>query len=82
VARTGKAFLLELAPGILLAPLAARLADRRDLLRTLVAVALLQALRLVPLLLAHEAPRPAVLYMVILLQASLMAMFDPAKNAL
>lgn len=77
---TSLAFLIELAPGIVLAPLAGMLADRWDRRRTLLAMSVLQALALLPL--ALTSVPLWVLYAVILVEAILSAMFDPAKNAL
>jgi MFS family permease len=76
---TAVAFMVELAPGVLLAPAIGRLADRPDRRRTLVAVSLAQAVALTPLLAADGL---AVLYAVIALQAALAALFEPTKNAL
>lgn len=76
---TAYAFLIELAPYILLAPVAGVLADRLDRRRLLIAVSLAQAAALVPLLLW---PRLPVVYAVIAVEAALAALFDPAKNAL
>jgi MFS family permease len=77
---TSMAFLIELAPAVLITPLAGYLADRSDH-RTLllVAVSLGQAAALLPLLAGTHLP---VLYCVIALQAALASLFDPAKNAL
>ena len=77
---TASAFLIELAPGVLLAPAIGRLADRPDRRRTLVMVSLAQAAALTPLLAAANGL--AVLYAVIALQAALAALFEPTKNAL
>jgi MFS family permease len=76
---TAYAFLVELAPFILLSPLAGVLADRLDRRRLLVAVCAAQAAALLPLLWSH---RLAVVYAVIAVEAGLAALFDPAKNAL
>jgi hypothetical protein len=76
---TAAAFMVELAPGVLLAPAIGRLADRPDRRLTLVAVSLAQAAALTPLLAADGL---AVLYAVIALQAALAALFEPTKNAL
>ncbi len=76
---TAYAFLIELAPFILLAPVAGVLADRLDRRRLMVAVSLAQAAALVPLLLW---PRLPVIYAVIAVEAALASLFDPAKNAL
>ena len=76
---TAYAFLIELAPYILLAPVAGALADRLDRRRLLVGLSLAQAAALVPLLLW---PRLPVVFTVIAVEAALAALFDPAKNAL
>ena len=76
---TAYAFLIELAPFILLAPVAGVLADRLDRRRLMLVVSLAQAAGLVPLLLW---PRLPVVYGVIALEAALAALFDPTKNAL
>jgi MFS family permease len=76
---TAYAFLIELAPYILLAPVAGVLADRLDRRRLLVGLSLAQAAALVPLLLW---PRLPVVFTVIAVEAALAALFDPAKNAL
>lgn len=79
---TSAAFLAELAPGVLLAPLAGRLADRVDRRSLMLGLTLLQALALAPLLLVHGRSGLALIYAVIVVQASASALFDPAKNAL
>ena len=76
---TAYAFLIELAPFILLAPVAGMLADRLDRRRLMVVVSLAQAAALVPLVLW---PRLPVIYAVIAVEAALASLFDPAKNAL
>jgi MFS family permease len=79
---TSFAFLVELVPGILLAPLAGRLADRWDRRRLLFAVSVAQALALLPLLAVHSRSDLSIVYAVILVEAAFMALFDPAKNAM
>jgi MFS family permease len=79
---TAVAFIAELAPGVVLGPLAGRLADRVDRRRLMIVVSLVQALALLPLLTVHGAGDLTVVYAVILVQAGLATMFDPAKNAL
>jgi MFS family permease len=76
---TAYAFLVELAPFILLAPVAGVLADRLDRRRLLVAVSAAQAAALLPLLWRPDLP---VVYAVIAVEAALASLFDPAKNAL
>ena len=79
---TSFAFLAELAPGVLLAPLAGKLADVVDRRSLMLAVTLLQAAALLPLLLVHGHSGLGLLYGVIVAQAILSTFFDPAKNAL
>ncbi len=79
---TSFAFLVELAPGIVLAPLAGPLADRWDARRVLLTVSIAQAAALVPLLAVHSRSDLPILYAVILVEAALTALFDPVKNAM
>jgi MFS family permease len=82
---TAAAFLVELAPPVLLAPLAGRVADRRDRRdrrRTLTWISLAQAAALTPLLLVHGRSGLPLLYGVVVAQSALAALFDPTKNAL
>jgi MFS family permease len=79
---TAAAFLVELIPPVLLAPLVGRIADRWDRRRTLMVVSLLQALALAPLLFVHARSDLPIVYLVIALQAALASAFDPTKNAL
>ncbi len=76
------AFILELAPAIVLAPLAARLAGRFDRRWVMVFTNVGQALALVPLLFVHTAADLPIAYAVIAVHASLAALFEPAKNSL
>jgi MFS family permease len=79
---TAAAFLIELAPPVLLAPLTGRLADRLDRRRTLLLVSLAQAAALTPLLVVHDHSGLPILYAVIAVQAALHATFEPTKSAL
>jgi MFS family permease len=79
---TSFAFLAELAPGVLLAPVAGKLADVVDRRSLMLAVTLLQAAALLPLLLVHGHSGLGLVYGVIVAQAVLSTFFDPAKNAL
>ncbi|SEK57328.1 MFS transporter [Streptacidiphilus jiangxiensis] len=76
---TAFAFLVELLPVLLVTPIAGRLADRGDRRILLVAVSLLQAAFLLPLLGGSRLP---ILYAVIAVQAVLASVFDATKNAL
>ncbi|MBF4588233.1 MFS transporter [Curtobacterium sp. VKM Ac-2887] len=79
---TSFAFLLELAPPVLLAPVIARVTDRLSHRLVMVVAMVGQALTLLPLLLVHAASDLPVVYGVIVAQASFGAFFLPAKNAL
>ena len=79
---TAAAFLVELIPPVLLAPLVGRIADLWDRRRTLMIVSLLQALALIPLLFVHARADLPIVYVVIALEAALASAFDPTKNAL
>jgi MFS family permease len=79
---TAAAFLIELVPPVLLAPLTGRLADRIDRRRTLLLVSLAQAAALTPLLLVHDRTGLPILYAVIGVQSALVALFEPTKGAL
>lgn len=76
---TALAFLVELAPPILLGPVAGRLADRWDRRRALIVISLLQAGALLPLVLTREL---WAVYTVIAAEAVLATLFDPSKSAL
>jgi len=78
---TSLAFLVELAPGIALAPLAGWCADRFDRRRLLIVVSGLSA-ALVPLLVVHTRADLPMVYAVILIEAAMFTVFDPVKNAL
>jgi MFS family permease len=76
------AFLLELVPAVLLAPLAARLVGRFDRRWLMVLVNVGQALALLPLLLVTGVDDLPIAYAVIVAHASLSTLFEPAKNTL
>jgi predicted MFS family arabinose efflux permease len=79
---TAAAFLIELVPPIVLAPLGGRLADRPDRRRTLLLLSLAQAAALAPLLLVDGPRGLPILYAVIAVQSALAALFHPTKAAL
>jgi predicted MFS family arabinose efflux permease len=79
---TSLALLVELMPGILLAPLAGWCADRWDRRRMLATLSIMQGVSLLPLLAVHSRADIPILYTVILIEATLLTFFDPAKNAL
>lgn len=79
---TSLAFLLELAPAVALAPVVARLVARFERRILLVAITAGQALSLIPLFFVHDRGDLPLVYVVIVLQASLGAVFEPAKNSL
>ncbi len=80
--QTSFAFLVELVPAVLLGPVAGHLADRFDRRRMLVAIAAVQAVALLPLLVVRDRGDLPVLYAVIAVEAAMLALFAPAKNAL
>lgn len=79
---TALAMLIELAPPVVLVPIAGRLADHLNRRRTLLLLSLAQALALAPLLLVHDRTGLPLLYVVIAVQSALRALFEPTKNAL
>jgi MFS family permease len=79
---TSIAFLLELAPAVLLAPLVGRLVDRLPGRAVMVAAMLAQAGSLLPLLAVHDRSDLPVVYGVIVAQATFATVFEPAKNAM
>jgi MFS family permease len=76
---TAVAFLIELVPRVLVAPLGGRLAERLDRRRLLVTVSVAQAIVLLPLLVEPSLP---VIYAVIAVEGALAAVFGPAQSAL
>jgi MFS family permease len=79
---TATAFLVELAPPVLLAPLAGRVADCVDRRRTLMWISVAQAVALTPLLLVAGRAGLPILYVVVFAQAALASIFDPTKSAM
>ena len=63
--QTSVAFLVELAPAVLLGPFAGYLADRLDRRRLLVTVTVVQAVALLPLLAVHDRGDLPILYAVV-----------------
>jgi predicted MFS family arabinose efflux permease len=79
---TSIAFLLELVPPVLLAPLVGRLVDRLPGRGVMVAAMLAQAVSLLPLLAVHDRADLPVVYGVIVAQATFATVVEPAKNAM
>ena len=79
---TSMAFMLALAPPVLLAPLASRLVDRLPRRTVMVAATLAQAVSLLPLLVVRDRSDLPLLFGVIVAQATFATFFEPAKNAL
>lgn len=79
---TAIAFLIELVPPILLAPVAGVIADRFDRRRSMMAVNLAQAAALLPLISVNGKQDLPIVYAVIAVEAALASLFDPTKNAL
>ena len=80
--QTSVAFLVELAPAVLLGPFAGYLADRLDRRRLLVTVTVVQAVALLPLLAVHDRGDLPILYAVVAVEAAMLTLFSPAKNAM
>ncbi|GAA2632076.1 MFS transporter [Dactylosporangium fulvum] len=80
--QTSLAFLVELAPAVVLGPVAGYLADRLDRRRLLVGITVAQAVALLPLLAVNDRSDLPVLYAVIAFEAAMLTLFGPAKNAL
>ena len=78
---TSLAFLLELVPPVLLAPVAGRLVDRLPRRGVMVVAMVAQAACLLPLLAVHDRADLPVVYGVITAQATFATVFEPAKNA-
>lgn len=79
---TSFAFLLELVPPVVLAPLIARVVDRLPHKHVMVVAMGVQATVLLPLLAVRDASDLHLVYGVIVAHATCAAFFEPAKNAL
>ncbi len=79
---TSTIFVVELAPPLLLGPLAGVLVDRWDRRRIMIMVSLLQALALLPLLAVHGKDALWIVYGVTFVEALLSLLTVPAENAL
>jgi predicted MFS family arabinose efflux permease len=79
---TSLAFLLELVPPVVLAPLIARVVDRLPHKHVMVVAMGVQALALLPLLAVRDGSDLHLVYGVIVVHATCAAFFEPAKNAL
>jgi MFS family permease len=80
--QTSVAFLVELAPAVLLGPVAGYLADRWDRRRLMLTVTIVQAIALVPLLAVDDRGDLPILYAVVAIEAAMLTLFGPAKNAM
>lgn len=78
---TSFTFLVELAPGVILAPAASWCGQRFEQRRLLVVLSCAQAAALLPLLAVRGREDLPVVYGVVIAQASLLAVFDPVKNS-
>ena len=81
-AATAATFVVGLLPGLALSPVAGVLADRWDRRRTMLAVSLAQAVVLAPLLAVDGPGQLWIVNAVTAAQASLAALFEPARHAL
>lgn len=79
---TAAAFLVELIPPVLLAPIAGLLADRPDRRLVLTLTAAAQAVALLPLLLVDGRTGLPLVYAALALQSALASVFDPTEKAL
>ena len=79
---TALAFLLEIAPAVLLSPVAGRIVDAVPRRTLLVVVSVAQAAAITPLLVVRTTEHLPVVYGVIVAQSALAALSEPAKNAL
>jgi MFS family permease len=82
VSATATTFVVALLPTLVLSPFAGVLADRWDRRRLMLAVSLLQAVALLPLLAVRGAEDLVLINVVTAAQAGLAALFEPANNAL
>lgn len=82
IGATATTFVVALLPSLALSPLAGVLADRWDRRKLMIAVSLLQAAALLPLLLVDGPDDLVLVNVVTAAQAGLAALFEPAKNAL
>lgn len=78
---TATVFVLELLPMVVLGPLAGVLVDRFDRWRLITVVAVVQALVLLPLLLVRSSDQLWLVYVVVVVQAVLGTVIEPARQA-
>jgi MFS family permease len=78
---TGTVFALELVPTVIAGPLAGVLIDRCDPWRLMRAVAALQALCLLPLLLVESADDLWLVYLVVVVESVLSTVIEPTRTA-
>jgi MFS family permease len=78
---TSTVFALEMVPTVLVGPLAGVLIDRCDPWRLMRAVAALQAVCLLPLLLVQSADELWLVYLVVVVESVLATIIEPARTA-
>ena len=78
---TATVFVLELVPTVVAGPFAGVLVDRWERWRLLTVVSLVQAVALVPLLWADRPERLWVVYLVVVVQALLATVVEPARSS-
>lgn len=79
---TGAVLVCEALPGVLLGPVAGALVDRWDRARVMRVAALALAVLMLAALATAREPQLTMLYVIVVVQASILAVFGPAEHAL